>query len=397
MVKRLTFFGSYYPEFRRVGTVSTGLVGLLAGSPKVDSIRVFAQVGAGKPRNLDSKVSVTGSWKLDDPLSLIRTFLLLLKVRDSTDSYLLNTYPTAFGVGRIANALGLMIGPMLGFTTGKAVMVYMHNFAESQDLTSLGYSPSRVERIAIWAIEWAILRLTITVVPLVGQADIVESKFGIRPVVHPLIYLEGVASYDLLSVEERRNLPSRKGEKRDILLIGNWGPQKDLESISEVIKRIQDDKNSVTVTIAGPVHERFPDYIAALDDLRNVDESKLILFVGEVREEQIAQLVLRHRLIVLPYRASGGYSGVLNLAAFFDVPAVCADLPQLREQADNLSARVAFTPVGDVDQLVRSIKRLLTQPEQTVSIEALEIRRGKILDSITYLVDQLARRRGRGL
>ena len=85
--------------------------------------------------------------------------------------------------------------------------------------------------------------------------------------------------------------------------------------------------------------------------------------LGRIPEEEIATLFLGHDILVLPYSASGGYSGAMNAAAPFGIGVVAYDLPQLRETAAELGLKVRFIP-HDREEAVRAgISSALDTPE----------------------------------
>jgi len=59
---------------------------------------------------------------------------------------------------------------------------------------------------------------------------------------------------------------------------------------------------------------------------------------------------------VLPYRATGGYSGAMNCAAFCDTTMVSYDLPQLRETAAELGVSPFFASGTDSESLADVIR-----------------------------------------
>ncbi len=71
-------------------------------------------------------------------------------------------------------------------------------------------------------------------------------------------------------------------------------------------------------------------------------------------QKQLAEVFRCARVVVLPYNAAPGTSGVFHLACGFGRPVVASNLPEIREiVADGASA--VLVPPGDVDALADTI------------------------------------------
>src|SRR5690348_9249284 len=131
---RIGFFGVFHPRSERAGSFSTSLVYGLAQSRRVAGIEVFAPRPAALPPGWEpARVRVRPEWAFDDPVSLLRTFGRMWSTRHRTDVFVFSIYVTAFGRGALANAVGLVLPGLLRRCSGVPVVVYMHNFLETQD------------------------------------------------------------------------------------------------------------------------------------------------------------------------------------------------------------------------------------------------------------------------
>ena len=140
-----------------------------------------------------------------------------------------------------------------------------------------------------------------------------------------------------------------------MLLLGSWGPQKDLPGILGALTAAHDQGGRFRVSVAGAINAHFPDYKREVDRTISKLDSGWFTSLGEVPESELLRVVLGHDLLILPYNATGGYSGAMSLGAYCGTGIIAYDLPQLRESASLLGVRPVFIPKGDRDAAVTAI------------------------------------------
>src|SRR5208282_6911549 len=77
--------------------------------------------------------------------------------------------------------------------------------------------------------------------------------------------------------------------------------------------------------------------------------------LGYVPEAELLGVVVSHDLLILPYNATGGYSGAMSVGTYCGAGVIAYDLPQLRETAVELGVRPSFVMKNDVDAIVNEI------------------------------------------
>ena len=202
----------------------------------------------------------------------------------SVDGYLFNIYVTAFGRTRLANALGLMLPSIIRVITGRPAVVYMHNFLETQDVRSLGYRPTRMERLGVRLLEKLLTRTTTVLVPLPSQQRILLDVLGARTSVAPIPFVE-VAPWLEGNERSGRNGPpdpDRAGLR--VLLIGSWGPQKDLEGILGLLRGEVERGRRISAVIAGEPNIHFPEYGRRMADLLRSTVPQTFRILGRVSD-----------------------------------------------------------------------------------------------------------------
>lgn len=361
---RLGIFGNFYPSKSRLGPHTTGLVMATSELEFVDHITVFANRDADLSKLIsEERVVVQRCWRHDDPLSLVSTLWRMSRARSRIDCFLFNVYVTSFGRGRVMNALGLMLGPAVSILTRRNVLVYLHNAAQTQDVVSLGYHPSA---LSIWLsgiLIRVVARTTTLVVPLMSQANILKEKLHVHASALYIPYLEGLPLLRQFSLEgERRGLPAvegTKGRAPHILLFGSWGPQKDLGLVGALLRNLLATEPKGIVTISGTINPGFDGFIELLNGfVESLPESRVRIRLNPT-DEVLCETLKATSVIILPYRASGGASGVLSVAALFGIPSIATDLPQLRETAANLQSTVEFFDPANIEKAVGVVRSVI--------------------------------------
>lgn len=301
-------------------------------------------------------VEIDECWSLSDPVSLIRALIRMAASSRRVDGFLFNIYVTSFGTSAVSNGIGLLLPPILSELSGRPVVVYMHNFVETQDVDALGYHPSPFSRWAVRRLEKFLLRKSRVVVPLPSQQSAIYRVLRL-PVRNLLIkYAEPYGM--LLSARANLEVPIRDPASLRILMLGSWGPQKDLDGAIAVLQSAIDQGVNLSVTITGKTNPQFPEYRLRLHEIEEGLDKHFFTLIPEVRESELLNLVLCHDVLLLPYRTTGGTSGAMMLGAFCNSKIVAYDLPQLRETASGLSASVDFVDPGDTGSTIELLRGL---------------------------------------
>jgi glycosyltransferase involved in cell wall biosynthesis len=331
---------------------------LFESSARVARVVVFGTAGSSAPEHLDlPNLTVLPIWSPDRPRTLLRALWAMTRRASELDGYVFNIYPTAFGRFPPANGLGMLLPVLVARLTRRPVVVFMHNFVESQDLSRLGYEVSPYSiRAAMW-LEARVARSTIVVtgLPSVAEAARKALRSPIRLV--PLRFVDSVAG--LMADGPGRtdgHGPPTAADPLRVLLFGSWGPQKDLEGAVALLRPWVASGAFVKVTVAGAANPNFPQYVQLLERLAGELPPEGFQFLGRIEDTKLAEVFLGHDVLLLPYHATGGYSGVMNLGAAFGIQVVAYDHPQLREFAKQLGIDAQFVPTGDAAAVQRALQ-----------------------------------------
>jgi glycosyltransferase involved in cell wall biosynthesis len=267
----------------------------------------------------------------------------------------------------------------------KPVLVYMHNFVETQDIHALGYGERRLSIAAGKFLEHIVLSTCRVVAPLESQARTLRRMLGRDVSVRFLRYIEGIAAYFSMSESARASLESEP-RSGGILLLGNWGPQKDLPGVAPVLKEVLEQIPSASVTIVGLQSPVFDAGANQPLELQSTLGSRRVRYLGQVSEAELLQIVASHKVMLLPYNATGGYSGAMNVGSFVDTPVIAYDHAQLREQASNLGFPVAFVSPRDHMSLKHHIVEALERSESPTTSKMLDARIREGAQDVTSLL-----------
>lgn len=387
---RVGFFGTFYPDSRRVGGFSTGVVAALLSSEVLSSITIFAQDSAFLPGKIDwSKATMENCWRHDDPRSLLKALLLMLRKSSNLDAFLFNTYVTAFGKRALANVAGLLMPPIVTFVTRKPVVVYFHNFLETQEVSQLGYHPSNVQRWGVRLLERLLLATTRVVVPLESQRLLVSEEFGVVPskVFVPFAEPFGLS---VASQDGPKNTATPPDDPTKILLLGVWGPQKDLDGAIEAIRSARARGSHISLSMSGAINPNFPEYKDIVSRVVNGMDPSWFTYLGDVDEAEVLRIVRSHDLLILPYRTSGGYSGAMSVGAYCGIGIIAYNLDQLRETARELGVHPTFVRKGDVNCLADNIVRFCSEIRRFRDSRSLDPRESfdpRVRDGAERLLD----------
>jgi glycosyltransferase involved in cell wall biosynthesis len=379
---KLAIFGTFFPLTARLASATTGMVYLLSKNEKVGKIRLYAQKGAELPASFSSdKCTLIECWSVDKPFSIANSIVRLSRDKEA-DAYFFDLSLTMFGIKKVSNFIGLLMPPLLAKITKKKVLVYMHDFIETEEIEKLGYTPTFFSRLAASFLEKLIVKNTILIVPRPSQQIILESKYGTR--IHSLIipYVEGIY-LERQQVASNLSATLNQGKRVNILLFGRWGPQKDLPGGLRFLSRLINAGCDINVIVAGGVNVNFPDYFNQIKYSLESFPQKNLIYLPKVSDEEVSQIFQNADILFLPYRTSGGYSAVMNLAALYGLRIIAYDISQLREVSSLIGVDAIFIEPENSDS-VEAVKKVITEMKSHTA-RALSGRTEKLLRASQYM------------
>lgn len=389
--RRLALYENFYPAMDRLGTHSTNLALLLLRSDPTLELHLTVPKRSTWPDGFDrSRVHFSPTWSHGRPISMLRAASAMGRSLPEGTPVLFNWFPTCYGETRSAAGAGMLLPRVVRTVSGRRPAVYAHNFIETQDVRRLGYRPGALDRWAVGLFERSLTRAARVFVPLESQRRSLEEMFRISVTARPIPFVEALYGH---WVETERpdpkwaaGIPPRRSFR--VLLFGVWGPAKDLASVLPVLDELFRSGVDIEVVFAGSVNRFFPEYRERLRSALASFPADRCQFVADPPDEATPALFGSADLVILPYHAIAGPSGVMGLAAFHGCRIVAYDVPELREYDAILDGRTVFVPRGDRAALSEAIRRCV-QGEVRGSTETKESRVARAVAGARALLGDL--------
>jgi len=342
---RVCFVSSYPPNHARLSEYAQNLVNALTGRPAIDTLYLLVDKSARSEEVLpqDPKVKILRVWKADNLLSVLSVMFYILKLRPDVVHF--NVSFQSFGKNKLTNVAGLsliLLCRLLGFR----VLAGVHTLGEKADLQKFHQKDSFLNRAGILMATKIILSAQTVVVLVRSYGDFLKKRYGHKGVQ----YIPHGASVD----------PHLKmnGNGKVILIFGHMGPHKGLPLMFEAFEKIRKEKSNIKLVVAGSNHPNFPNY---LEDFVKAHVPN-VEFSGYVPQKKLGSVFRIADVVVLPYNAAPGTSGVFHLACGYGRPIVASDLPEIRELVND-GASAILVPPNDADALKNAILKVLFNKE----------------------------------
>lgn len=276
-------------------------------------------------------------------LSIMRYFKILKRI--TSEIYIYNLMPTAYGNSSIANFVGLIMPLYTKKILRRNTVVIYHNSTYTNDPFKLGYTGffNLIRYSVLKHVEKALFTGIETYFLTEAYRDILFSKLS-KARVHTihLPYFQVLDTLYLNELEDLEGISVTSGQIPRILLFGSWGPQKNPREALECLQELKKEGKAFRLTVAGSVNEHFPNlqesYEGMFDEFKDIIERRL----QWVPEIEIVDLFTETDLVVIPYNSPGGFSSVLALSMFFERDAIISDFPEYREQAIEYNRKLFY-------------------------------------------------------
>ena len=349
---RVAFISSYPPNHARLSEYANNLIAALAEKPAIDTLYLLVDKSQSKENGLthNPKVKVMRVWRPDNFLSVLHIMGYIIKLRPDVVHF--NVAFQSFGQHKVTNLAGLSLiltSRLLGFK----VLAGIHTLAEGADLEKFGVKPSIANRAGVFVATKLVLSAQTVVVLVRKYATALKQRYSHRGV----IYIpHGTSTSTNGKIDP---------EQKVILTFGHMGPHKGLPQLLEAYKEILKEKANVKLIVAGGNHPNFPGYLQQFikQHVPNVE------FLGYVPEKQLGQVFKAADVLVMPYLAVPGTSGVFHLACGYGTPVVASDLPEIREILSD-GASAVLVPPQNVAALKEAILKLLFDEKASAEMTA---------------------------
>jgi glycosyltransferase involved in cell wall biosynthesis len=266
------------------------------------------------------KVNVKEAWSFNSYLNVFTIIKTVLK--EKPDAVLFNLQFVKFGDKKIPAALGLLL-PMLLKLLGCNTVVLLHNILEQVDLESAGFTKNKlatkIYNLIGTNLTKCILKADIVAVTISKYVDVLGEKYkseNVSLIPHGSFEKPSSPNY---------NLP--EGPKK-VMAFGKFGTYKKVEILIEAVELIRKKSNqAIEIVIAGTNSPNTSGYLESVRE--KYAHVPGITFTGYVEENQVANIFNDSTMVVFPYTATTGSSGVLHQAGSYGKAVVMPDLGDL--------------------------------------------------------------------
>ena len=355
---RIAYVGDFLNHGKSLQTTGTPIVFLLSTFENIDKIDVYCPTKDGNEDTSyrPNKVSLHESYRYDDPVSI---FSLRKIPLCNYDIVIFNLLPTGFGGSSISNMIGLLVPLYARYIKKcKNLRVIYHNSAYTNDIKKLGYNSyyDKIRAFVLKFVEKMIFKSMPTFFFLELYKRRIDDAIGKNQVkVLNGRYIDAVPTIFLNNAQDKQFINRTMNKNPIVLLHGSWGPQKNLELGLKTLRKLKENGFNFFVIVSGGINHHFPEYEKEFYDILNRYKDVVGEYLGRVPEKGIMELFLRADVVLLPYNAPGGLSGVLEQAIFFEVPTVAIDFPEYREQVRGFSFVHLSSHNDFYDNVVRAL------------------------------------------
>lgn len=324
--------------------------------PKGETYDAYAEAG----------IELVPCWDFN---SVLAPFQIRQQMRRMhADALIFNLQFMTFGEGKVPAAIGLL-APWLCRRKGLPVITLLHNITETVKLENIGLSKGGLAARVMLRIGRVLTRFILKS-DLVGltisqYVDIIRREYKVK---HAVLLPHG--SFDLPS---RVELPDDPGTVH-LLAFGKFGTYKKAEVLLEAlpILRQRFPHKRFRVTIAGTDNPNVKGYIDSLQRLYKNDSD--VVFTGYVLEEEVEALFQSATLVVFPYTATTGSSGILHQAGSYARACVLPNMDDLARVVEEEGYAGEYFETADPVSLADAVGRLLENPERRKAIEETNYR-----------------------
>ncbi|MFK7749316.1 MAG: glycosyltransferase [Kordia sp.] len=305
------------------------------------------------------KVTVKECWKFNSYKNIFSVTKAINQTKP--DAVLFNLQFMKFGDKKVAAALGLML-PWICSMKNIPNIVLLHNILEEVDLKSAGFTSNKLLQKTYNYIGANLTRLLLkadtVAVTMQKYVNVLEKKYladNVTMIPHGTFEIASTPTYDLPDGPLK------------IMAFGKFGTYKKVETMIEAVEKVRKTSGlDLEIVIAGTDNPNVPGYLANVQEqYKHVPQ---LTFTGYVEEADVAPLFNESAVVVFPYTATTGSSGVLHQAGSYGKAVVMPDLGDLALLVKDEGYRGEFFEPTSVDSLANAIEAIVTNDVYRISL-----------------------------
>ena len=299
----------------------------------------------------DCSIKVKESWRFNSYLNIFTILSTLLKERP--DIVLFNIQFMTFGDKKIPAALGLLLPFFLKILKIPNI-VLLHNILEQVDLSKAGISQNKISQWMYYKIGTILTRLIletdVLAVTISKYVKILQKKYHKNNIVH--------IPHGSFEIPASTHFDIPKGAKK-ILTFGKFGTYKKVEVLIEAVEKLRKkSKETIEIVIAGTDSPNSKGYLQSVK--KKYEHLDGITFTGYVEEEDVQKIFADSTVVVFPYTATTGSSGVLHQAGCYGKAVILPDIGDLSILIREEGYDGEFFKPTDSDSLANAIEKIIT-------------------------------------
>jgi len=328
----------------------TEIVLLTDATPEAKDLN-FAEAGC--------KVTVKECWKFNSYKNIFSVTKAINQTKP--DAVLFNLQFMKFGDKKVAAALGLML-PLVCKIKGIPNIVLLHNILEEVDLKSAGFTSNKLLQKVYNFIGTSLTKLILkadrVAVTMQKYVNILEKKYLANNVT--------MIPHGTFEIAQKPSFELPDGPLK-VMAFGKFGTYKKIETMIEAVEKVRKTSGlDLEIVIAGTDNPNVPGYLAnAQKQYKHVPQ---LTFTGYVAEEDVATIFNESAVVVFPYTATTGSSGVLHQAGSYGKAVVMPDLGDLALLVKDEGYRGEFFEAANVDSLANAIEAIVTNDAYRISL-----------------------------
>ncbi|WP_299683197.1 glycosyltransferase [uncultured Dokdonia sp.] len=306
------------------------------------------------------KITIKECWSFNS----YRTLFSVSKAIKNTqpDAVLFNLQFMKFGDKKIPATLGLLL-PLACKLRKIPTIALLHNILEEVDLGSAGFTSNKILQKTYNFIGSMITRLIlqadVVAVTMQKYVTILEEKYkvsNVQCIPH--------GTFEVSKEAPEYTIPEGPLQ---IMTFGKFGTYKKVEPLIEAVELIRQSSNlDVEVVVAGTDNPNVPGYLASVE--AKYKHVKQVRFTGYVEEEDVPSLFKDSAVVVFPYTATTGSSGVLHQAGSYGKAVVLPDLGDLALLIKDEGYQGEFFNPEQTQSLATAIEKIITNDSYRIAL-----------------------------
>ncbi len=305
------------------------------------------------------KVTVKECWAFNSYKNIFSVTKAISQ--EQPDAVLFNLQFMKFGDKKIAAALGLML-PLVCKLKKIPSIVLLHNILEEVDLGSAGFTSNKLMQKLYGFIGTTltklILQADVVAVTMQKYVDILQAKYKAKHVT--------LIPHGTFEIPETPNYKLPKGPMQ-VMAFGKFGTYKKVEGMIEAVEMVRAQTGlDMEIVVAGTDNPNVPGYLESVK--HNYKHVPKLKFTGYVEEHEVPELFNNSAVVVFPYTATTGSSGVLHQAGSYGKAVVMPDLGDLALLVKEEGYMGEFFEPNSVESLAKAIQAIVTNKNYRIML-----------------------------